>query len=371
LEAFCYLIPNLSGNSFTIQQNHQFAYPIEETCIHTQTISRITHFPKKDIMEQRVVALLATLAALLVSYVVFRRLNQGPVPVSVNYHLTRKCNYSCGFCFHTAKTSYILPVEEAKKGLALLKRAGMKKLNFAGGEPMLYSDFVGQLAEYCKTQLKLESVSIVTNGSMMKDGFFERYGKYIDIIAVSCDSFNEETNIKIGRGKGKHLEKFAKLCITCQEYGIKFKVNTVVCKYNFAEDMRDAITQIGPFRWKCFQVLVVKGENDSKDRLRDATGFVITDEQFQQFCNLHSDIKGFVPEPNNIMKDSYLILDEYMRFLDKGNNPSESILEVGVKRALDTVYFDEESFMERGGIYDWGKAGGNGGCGEDAKGLQW
>lgn len=33
-------------------------------------------------------------------------------PVSVNYHFLRTCNYSCGFCFHTAKTSYVLPIEE-------------------------------------------------------------------------------------------------------------------------------------------------------------------------------------------------------------------------------------------------------------------
>jgi radical S-adenosyl methionine domain-containing protein 2 len=345
------------------------------TSISTQIKSQITLFLKKDIMEPRFVALLGTLAVLLVSWIInfgYRRLNRTPIPVSVNYHLTRKCNYECGFCFHTAKTSHILSIEKAKEGLALLKRAGMKKLNFAGGEPMLYADFVGELAEYCKTELRLESVSIVTNGSLMKPGFFEKYGKYIDIIAVSCDSFDEATNIKIGRGKGKHLQKFAKLRITCQEYGIKFKVNTVVCKYNFAEDMRDAITEIAPFRWKCFQVLVVKGENDSKDTLRDATDFVITDEQFQQFCDLHSDIKGFVPEPNDVMKDSYLILDEYMRFLDKGNNPSKSILEVGVKEALDAVYFDEKSFMERGGVYDWGKEDGNGGCGgKDTKGLDW
>jgi len=47
------------------------------------------------------------------------------VPLSVNYHFTRKCNYQCGFCFHTAKTSFVLPIEDAKKGLALLKDAGM------------------------------------------------------------------------------------------------------------------------------------------------------------------------------------------------------------------------------------------------------
>lgn len=46
------------------------------------------------------------------------------VPTSVNYHFTRKCNYRCGFCFHTAKTSFVLPLEEAKRGLKLLKDAG-------------------------------------------------------------------------------------------------------------------------------------------------------------------------------------------------------------------------------------------------------
>lgn len=47
------------------------------------------------------------------------------IPQSVNYHFTRQCNYRCGFCFHTAKTSFVLPLEEAKRGLQMLKEAGM------------------------------------------------------------------------------------------------------------------------------------------------------------------------------------------------------------------------------------------------------
>ena len=50
--------------------------------------------------------------------------NEVPIPQSVNYHFTRQCNYSCGFCFHTAKNSFVLPIEEAKRGLRLLKEAG-------------------------------------------------------------------------------------------------------------------------------------------------------------------------------------------------------------------------------------------------------
>lgn len=42
-------------------------------------------------------------------------------PVSVNYFPSRECNYSCGFCFHTNTSGYILPLEEAKRGLRLLK----------------------------------------------------------------------------------------------------------------------------------------------------------------------------------------------------------------------------------------------------------
>ena len=90
------------------------------------------------------------------------------IPLSVNYHFTRQCNYSCGFCFHTAKTSFVLPLDkvnnytqfihmsvctniykfcllqniclilQAKQGISDLVRAGMKKINFSGGKIFNY-----------------------------------------------------------------------------------------------------------------------------------------------------------------------------------------------------------------------------------------
>jgi hypothetical protein len=53
-------------------------------------------------------------------------------PISVNYFFTRKCNLSCGFCFYVEKTSIVTLTEDAKRGMLLLKEAGMKKVNFAG-----------------------------------------------------------------------------------------------------------------------------------------------------------------------------------------------------------------------------------------------
>jgi len=165
----------------------------------------------------------------------WERHNETPTPTSVNYHFTRQCNYKCGFCFHTAKTSFVLPLEEAKRGLAMLKEAGeaggagagaarrgrdpwdcpagvplhtaavrlgsvgkeravgrqsftasfsglflgMEKINFSGGEPFLQDrgEFVGRLVQFCKQELKLPSVSIVSNGSLIREWWFKKYGK--------------------------------------------------------------------------------------------------------------------------------------------------------------------------------------------------
>ncbi|MCJ1320651.1 hypothetical protein MMC15_005991 [Xylographa vitiligo] len=291
-------------------------------------------------------------------------------PISVNYHFTRQCNKTCGFCFHTAITSYRMPEEEVKRGLALLAEAGMKKLNFAGGEPFLYREFLGHMIAYCKENLHLESISIVTNGSLVNESFLKKYGQYIDILAVSCDSFNETTNIAIGRGNGDNVRKLTKIAEWCLKYGIKFKLNTVVCQLNYQEDMNSWISQLQPFRWKCFQVLMVAGENDSDTTLRDVRKFQISDEQYQRFCERHQGQRSFVPEPNNLMAKSYLILDEYMRFLDRdGREPSRPILKVGVKAALEKVFWDQESFVTRGGLYDWTRGSTEKECGGPA--LDW
>ncbi|KAI0379462.1 hypothetical protein F5Y04DRAFT_290350 [Hypomontagnella monticulosa] len=286
-------------------------------------------------------------------------------PSSVNFFFTRKCNKECAFCFHTEKTSYVAPEEDMKRGLRLLKEAGMRKINFAGGEPFLYPDKLAMLCRFCKEDLNLESVSIITNGTKVTKKWMEQHGRYVDMLGVSCDSFNETTNIAIGRGTGKNVEHLFRIRNWCRELGIMFKLNTVVCIYNWDEDMADIVQKLDPFRWKVFQVLYVEGENDAKEedtrlnkRKRNARKLLITDEQFEVFCKKHRHLKCMVPEPNSVMASSYLLVDEYLCFLDKGNGvekQSRSILEVGVQKALSEVYWDQEAFNERGGIFEWTK----------------
>ncbi|CAF1437489.1 unnamed protein product [Rotaria sp. Silwood1] len=290
--------------------------------------------------------------------------NKQPIPLSVNYHLTRACNYRCKFCFHTNLTNDRLPLDEAKRGISLLQQAGTKKINFSGGEPFLieHGYYVGELTRFAKEKCHM-ATSIVSNGSLITEKWFETYSKYLDILAISCDSFDIECNRQAGRTNGHinhsqilHVRRVRHLC---QQYNVIFKINSVIHILNYQEDMTCAIEELEPIRWKVFQCLLIHGENMGGEKeLRDARQLIITDKQFQEFCQRHQHLKCFVPESNLAMRNSYLILDENMRFLDCTNgrkDPSPSILDVGVQAALNRSGFDEEMFFKRGGQYKWTK----------------
>lgn len=127
--------------------------------------------------------------------------------------------------------------------------------------------------------------------------------------------------------------------------------------------MNGNIHALKPFRWKCFQVLIDESENVGDEKLRNAHSYLIADEEYESFLSRHSEQPALVPEPNHLMKASYFILDEYLRFLSKEGDYliSRSILEVGVHAALRGIVFREDAFIQRGGVYDWTKD----------KGLSW
>ena len=137
-------------------------------------------------------------------------------------------------------------------------------------------------------------------------------------------------------------------------------MNTVVCRLNYQEDMRPYIQLLQPERWKVFQCLILEGENaGGPGDLRNARALTVTAAQFDAFVARHATACSqiMIPEPNDVMRDSYLLLDEQMRFLDCSSGdkvPSQHrILDVGVYAALEQAGFDVQQFHHRGGVYDW------------------
>lgn len=252
----------------------------------------------------------------------------------------------------------MLDLASAQKGLTLLRDCGMQKINFTGGEPFLHaSTMLGPLVDYCKFKLELECVSVVSNGSLITKEWIRDHTSAVDIIAISCDSFKKDTNRIIGRGDGNIVDIVARVSNWCAKYNILFKINTVVNSFNWKENMNDGIKHANPFRWKCFQLLILKGENSAHHySFRNASKYTITEHQFQVFLDTHYSQSGLIPENNKLMVSSYFLLDEQMRFLNCTQGvkmPTKSILEVGVENALKDSGFDQDSFYKRGGIYNW------------------
>ena len=136
---------------------------------------------------------------------------------TVNYHLWKPCNMSCGFCFATfldlpLQGAAYLPQDDSIRLITLIAEARFLKINFAGGEPTL-CPWLSELIRHAKS-LGL-TTSVVTNGhSRITEAWLDNLDACLDILAISVDSVVAESQRKIGR--------------TVKARGIRLKVNTVV-----------------------------------------------------------------------------------------------------------------------------------------------
>ncbi|WP_370214959.1 viperin family antiviral radical SAM protein [Mesoflavibacter profundi] len=289
----------------------------------------------------------------------YREFNKSTSIPSINFHLWEPCNMRCKFCFATfqdVKQTILpkghLPKEKAIRVVEEIAKVGFEKITFAGGEPLL-CPWLPDLIKRAK-QLGLTTM-IVTNGSRLTEQFLIQNKKNLDWIALSIDSLKDSTNIAIGRaitGKNPLNISFYKELITnIHKYGYGLKVNTVVNALNYTENFNDFLDFAKPKRWKVLQVLPIKGQNDIK--IED---FKINSNQFEKFVLNHQNINIMIPESNESIKGSYVMVDPAGRFFENSEGKhkySGEILEVGVENALKMVNYNLEKFLSRGGIYNW------------------
>lgn len=283
---------------------------------------------------------------------------------SVNFHLWEPCNMRCKFCFATfqdVKQSILpkghLPKEQAIEVVHHLADIGFEKITFAGGEPTLCPWLPALIATAKQAGL---TTKIVSNGSKLTDSFLQVNQKHLDWIAVSIDSISPETNITTGRAiSGKtplQLDYYTSLIDRVRQHGYGLKINTVISSRNCNENMSEIIRYAKPKRWKLLQVLPMRGQNDL-----NIDNFKITDDQFQFFIDNHNglrEITSIVPESNNQMTGSYVMVDPAGRFYDNstgGHTYSKPILDIGARLAIQQMSYDFPKFVSRGGIYNWSK----------------
>lgn len=267
---------------------------------------------------------------------------------SVNFHFWPYCNFHCIYCFvHFKKVKNLLSREHHLRIIDELAKYGTIKLNLVGGEPTL-CPYLGELIERSKDLGMITGV--VSNGLGITQQFVEQYGSNLDIIGLSLDSGDEAIQKRLGRGNGSHIQKVIRKSKTIKEAGINLKINSVITRLNYAEDMTNIIELINPNRWKVFQVLEIQGQNS-----KNVNNLSISGAEFQQFVKKHKHLNPIV-EDNEAMIDSYVMIDAWGRFFrntQKIYTFSNSILKVGVINAINELRCNLVKPLRRNKSYVW------------------
>jgi radical S-adenosyl methionine domain-containing protein 2 len=284
------------------------------------------------------------------------------LPETINIHLTRACNFACRFCyaeFAECDSTRIHPdqLQQIVKAISLatpLPRGRCRKVNFAGGEPLLYAGLPA-IVELCK-QLGL-TTSLVTNGSLLDEKAAAQFSGSLDICALSIDSGIAATNAAIGRRSTVFQPDVSSYQAVAQriiDAGMRFKVNTVVNRLNLAENLGDLVGALRPFRWKLFQVKEVIGQNE-----KTFAELSIDHTEFEQFVKRNRALVPpsitVVPESADDMTSSYAMIAPNGCFFDSSlgrHSYSRPILDVGIAEAFQEVAFEAAKFEKRGGSYE-------------------
>ncbi len=261
---------------------------------------------------------------------------------TLNFHLTKSCNYRCKFCFVTFKElkEKSLSKEEHIKIIDMLYESKkFDKINFTGREPTLVKH-LPQLVQYAKN-LGFKT-GMISNASLLSEDYLNKLTPFLDNLIISIDSFNKETNHLIGRFDKNGMVSFEqqlKISEYCYKNNIRLKINTVANRYNILETLTNKINKLAPKRWKIQQVTKIEGQNDEQ-----FNEFKISEQEFHDFVKrnqegLSSKIKFSVYDESKV-KNSYLLMDPLGRFytdIDGKHTYSNSILNKDLESALSEI----------------------------------
>ncbi len=149
------------------------------------------------------------------------------------------CNFSCQYCAadlgmenHTP-TCLQAPLLSAKQYVRNMEWAaqhGFRIISFTGGEPLLNPEFE-QIARGCRPFF--DTMEITTNGTRLIENL-QTVKKYIDVLKISIDAYDEEMAVQIARNPmAQNTRNVIEEC--CREGIRKIGFNFVYMKQNEKE----------------------------------------------------------------------------------------------------------------------------------------
>jgi len=153
------------------------------------------------------------------------------LPKEIKIEVTSRCNLSCDFCFNVnsfERNSKELPTSQIFKIIDKIKKQGIKKIRFTGGEPFLRKDIV-KLFEYAKSNGLY--VKVNTNLELVGKDHIDELRKYVNHMYVSF-------NLSLKNGNSINDKDFKKKIDLIKELlrnNIRVGLNTVTTKYNIKQ----------------------------------------------------------------------------------------------------------------------------------------
>jgi radical SAM protein with 4Fe4S-binding SPASM domain len=146
--------------------------------------------------------------------------------------LTKRCNQKCLHCYASAENLFQneeLPISEWEKIIEEGGKLGCKKLQFIGGEPLLFRG-VFDLAKVAK-DLNYEFIEIFTNGTLLDERKIQSIKDLGISIAISLYSTAPEIHDRITQIPGSFQRTF-KTLQALKEAGVPTRIGLVIMKQN-------------------------------------------------------------------------------------------------------------------------------------------
>lgn len=169
-----------------------------------------------------------------------------PQPRSVRLSLTDRCDLACVYCRPSRHDGYFekrLDDEAWKTMVRALVRAGVQRIRFTGGEPLLHPRVV-DLVSFVSS-LGIEDVALTTNATLLEGLARPLRDAGLQRLTVSLDSLVAERFWRITRGG--RLEKVLAGIEAARAAGFEeIKINTVVLR----GDNDDELPEITRWAWE-------------------------------------------------------------------------------------------------------------------------
>ena len=171
--------------------------------------------------------------------------------------ITEKCNENCQYCFRSLDSINRFTFEEHMQILKRIIDLGTEQITWSGGEALLVPH-AKELIQYAKEHGIYNKIT--TNGKLLTPEKIDELKPYIDLVALSIDSLQDETNVALGRGI-EHRSTVLKRIQHLMAEGIKVDVNTVVMRQNIRDlDEMGAFFRETPLsgKWKLMTFFPVR-----------------------------------------------------------------------------------------------------------------